>query len=134
MREIETLLFANETFYRAVSDRDIETLEALWSMAVSTSCLHPGWPPLNDRDEVMDSWRRIITGPSPPIIECISARAHLIGNIGLVTCYEQIGGEWLVATNLFVREGADWAIFHHQSGPAGAPPDLDEEDNSSAIN
>jgi len=134
MREIETLLFANETFYRAISDRDIETLDALWSMAAPASCLHPGWPPLRDRDEVMDSWRRIITGPQPPIIESVAASAHLVGAIGVVTCHEQIGSEWLIATNLFIREGADWAIFHHQSGPAGAPPELDDDEGPTPIN
>ena len=134
MREIETLLFANETFYRAVSDRDFEALDALWSIAVPVSCLHPGWPPLNGRDEVMESWHGIITGPSPPLIDVVAPKAHLIETLGLVTCYEQIGAEWLVATNLFIREGADWALFHHQSGPAGAPPDPDETDIAPQIN
>ncbi|MEQ9143825.1 MAG: nuclear transport factor 2 family protein [Parvibaculaceae bacterium] len=126
MRDLETLLFANEAFYRAVADRDLDALEGLWSVAAPSSCLHPGWPPLHGRDAVMESWRRIITGPSPPAIDCAAATGHLVGTIGLVTCYEQIGTEWLVATNLFVREGAGWAIFHHQSGPAGAPPGEDE--------
>jgi len=125
MREIETLLFANETFYRAVADRDMDALEGLWSVAVPVSCLHPGWPPLHGRDDVMESWGRIVTGPAPPAIECQAATGHLIDATGLVTCYEQIGNEWLIATNLFVREGNGWAIYHHQSGPASQPPDQD---------
>lgn len=142
MREIETLLFANEAFYLAIADRDLEMLDALWSITASASCLHPGWPPLHGRDEVMQSWQRIITGPSPPMIQCVAPTAHLIGAggptppggthmdtpVGLVTCYEQIGEEWLIATNLFVREGAGWSMFHHQSGPVGAPPDDDDAD------
>ncbi len=144
MREIETLLFTNDAFYRAVADRDLEMLDALWSITAPASCLHPGWPPLHGRDEVMESWRRIIMGPSPPMIECTAPTAHLIGAggvaaqaegpVGLVTCYEKIDKEWLVATNLFVREGAGWSIFHHQSGPADAPPQEDEGKPSHPIN
>lgn len=126
MRELETLLFANETFYRAVADQDMDALEGVWSVAMSVSCLHPGWPPLHGRDEVMESWRRIINGPAPPAIECHAAKAHLIGDTGLVTCYEKIGAEWLIASNLFTREGQDWAMVHHQSGPVSQPPEGDE--------
>jgi len=135
MREIETLLFANEAFYRAVTDRDLDMLDALWSITTPASCLHPGWPPLHGRDEVMESWRRIIMGPGPPMIECVAATAHLIdAQVGLVTCYERIGEEWLIATNLFVREGAGWSLFHHQSGPAGAPPEEDEDEMPRQMN
>ena len=74
----------------------------------------------------MESWRRIINGPAPPAIECHAATAHLIGGTGLVTCYEKIGAEWLIASNLFVREGQDWAMVHHQSGPVSQPPEGDE--------
>lgn len=120
------MLFANEAFYQAIMSRDMDALEGLWSISAPATCLHPGWPPLHGRAEIMESWLRILNGPSPPQITCHQASAHLIGDIGLVTCYEQIGREWLVATNLYNREGSGWTIFHHQSGPAAAPPETDE--------
>ncbi|PCJ71856.1 MAG: DUF4440 domain-containing protein [Rhodobiaceae bacterium] len=135
MREIETLLFANEAFYRAVSDRDLDMLDALWSVTAPASCLHPGWPPLHGRKDVMESWLRIIRGPSPPVIECVATTAHLIDTqVGLVTCYERIGEEWFIATNFFVREGTGWSLFHHQSGPTGAPPEADEDEAPRQMN
>ena len=112
----------------------MDALEGLWSITAPASCLHPGWPPLHGRSEVMDSWQRIMTGPNPPQITCHHATASLIGEVGLVTCYEQIGREWLVATNLFNREGTGWTMFHHQSGPTAAPREMDEIAETRPVN
>ncbi|MEQ9520431.1 MAG: nuclear transport factor 2 family protein [Parvibaculum sp.] len=133
-RDIETLLFANDAFYQAIVSRDMDALEGLWSVNAPASCVHPGWPPLHGRMEVMESWQRIMAGPAPPQIICHQAGANLIGDIGLVTCYEQIGREWLVATNLFNREGTGWVIFHHQSGPTVAPPQGDDVAEARPLN
>lgn len=134
MKELETLLFANEAFYRAFADRDLDALEGMWSVTAPVVCIHPGWPPLHGREQVMESWTAILTGPNPPLIEEYGATAHLVGNMGLVTCYEKIHEDWLVATNLFVREGNGWALCHHQSGPAAGPPEEDEIDPPKPLN
>ncbi|MBM3522403.1 MAG: nuclear transport factor 2 family protein [Alphaproteobacteria bacterium] len=122
MADREALLFANEAFYQAFSARDIAALDALWSKAEPVLCIHPGWPALAGRDEVMASWTRILANPDAPKIECRAPRAHVLGDVGLVLCYELISGQALVATNVFRREGRTWKLVHHQAGPAPPPP------------
>ncbi len=37
---------------------------------------------------------------------------------GIVICYERIGQDFLIATNIFIRSGDGWLLVHHQSGAA----------------
>ncbi|MBX3492179.1 MAG: nuclear transport factor 2 family protein [Parvibaculum sp.] len=123
-RDRAALLFANETFYRAFAGRDVTLMGALWADAEQVTCLHPGWPPVEGRDAVLQSWHAILTGPASPNIECLHARANLHGDTGIVICYERIGPDYLLATNIFIRSGDGWLLVHHQSGTA---PDPGEE-------
>ena len=87
---------------------------------------------LTGRDEVMESWQAILEGPNPPEITCHGASAHVCGDLAYVLCYEQVGGGFLVATNLFVREGGAWRMIHHQAGPTSLTELPEEEDPASA--
>lgn len=116
------LLFANEAFYLAFCERDLETMDALWATRGPVACIHPGWQALTSREEVMDSWRGILSNPDSPKIACRGARPYLLGEIGFVVCYEQIESAVLVATNVFTREDGAWKLVHHQAGPCNLPP------------
>ena len=72
----------------------------LWAKSPEVSCLHPGWNLLRG-DDVMESWRRILSNPD---------------QLRIVS-----GGAALIATNLFVHEDGDWRLLHHHSGPVSAP-------------
>ena len=122
MADTEAVLFANEAFYRAFADRDLTAMDALWSRAQKVCCIHPGWIPIFGRDEVMASWEAILGDAEAPDIGCSAARAHVLGGAAFVVCYESLGGGYLAATNVFVREGAVWKLVHHQAGPVPTPP------------
>ncbi|MGH0029091.1 MAG: nuclear transport factor 2 family protein [Myxococcota bacterium] len=122
----EELLAANAAFYDAFATGDIEAMDELWARTVPVACVHPGWPALHGREEVMQSWRSILLGEAPPEIRCEDARASLLGAAGTVVCVERIGGDALVASNVFVLENGIWQVAHHQAGPlateSDAPP------------
>lgn len=120
-RDRAALLFANETFYRAFADKDVSLMNALWAEREPVTCLHPGWPPVEGRDAVLQSWHAILTGPASPAIECLHARAGIHQDTGIVICYERIAQDYLLATNIFIRSGDGWLIVHHQSGAAPEP-------------
>lgn len=123
MIETAKLLFANDTFYTAFNSRDEVAMDGLWAHHTPATCIHPGWQALTSRDEVMDSWRAILGNPNAPRITCRGAQAVIKGEVGLVVCYEVIGGSVLVASNVFVREGDTWRLVHHQAGPCEALPE-----------
>ena len=121
MAEEEAVLFANEAFYRAFADRDNEAMVAIWAAVAPVACIHPGWAPLLGRDAVLESWHTILGGGHSPDIRCQGARAFLMNGGAFVVCYERIGTNFLIATNLFVKEDGAWKMVHHQAGPTPPP-------------
>src|SRR5262249_40399244 len=110
-------LEANEAFYDAFADADLDALDALWAERASVSCIHPGWDALYGRDEVMASWRAILSGERSPDVVCLDPVVHLYGETAVVICGEAIGEHVLIATNVFVREDGQFRICHHHAGP-----------------
>ena len=124
MSDTDAVLFANEVFYRAFADRDENAMDTLWSHSGQVACLHPGWGPLFGRDVVVESWKAIIRNEESPEILCHDPRAHVHGDTAYVICFEEIMDSFLVATNIFLREGRVWKMVHHQAGPTSARPEI----------
>jgi hypothetical protein len=120
------LLFANEAFYRAFADRDMRAMREVWADDAPTACTHPGWAPLLGAASVLASWQAILSGPGAPDIECQPVKAFALGDSGFVLCYERIGDDTLVATNVFVRRGSVWKMVHHHAGPLAHPAPEEE--------
>ena len=122
----DAILFANEAFYSAFARRDVAAMEALWATDVPVACIHPGWSPLTDRAAVMQSWRSILGNANSPRIICRSPRLFRYGDVAAVICFEVVEGQFLIATNLFVRQGNAWKLVHHQAGPTAEGPREEE--------
>ncbi len=127
MGDHDQVLKANEAFYAAFARGDFTAMQALWAQDAPIACVHPGWPPLQDRDKIMQSWQGILANPPKPAIIALQPQVQLYGDTAIVICWEAIGTVHLVATNVFVRERDAWRMVMHQSGqtshtPKGAPP------------
>ena len=122
MKAEEKALFANDTFYVAFAQKDFDLMARLWAQNHPTVCIHPGWPAITGRADVIESWRRILGNPDQPGIDFYNATALTVGNLVFVTCYEELPGSICVATNAFVGERGEMRLVHHQSGPCANPP------------
>ncbi|HLT76720.1 MAG TPA: nuclear transport factor 2 family protein [Ferrovibrio sp.] len=116
------LLEANAAFYHAFATRDAGAMEAIWAKAAPICCIHPGWPPLVGRDAVLEGWRRILANPAQPALQMMAPKVTLWGDVAMVICFEKVEDQYLVASNIFVREGRGWKLSHHQAGPVATPP------------
>ena len=131
MSDRETALFANAAFYAAFAARDLKAMDEIWSRDRPVCCIHPGWPLVLGRAEVLASWGGILRNPNAPKIKCKSDRVEVYGDIAVVTCIEIINDrETLAATNIFVKATGRWALVHHQAGPANVDPKTLEDDGS----
>jgi hypothetical protein len=119
---VTSVLFANEAFYHAFSQRDFATMERLWARERPVLCIHPGWPALTEHAAILESWRRILQNPASGPITPHHARAFMYDVFAAVVCYEQIQGALLVANNLFLVEGGEIRIFQHHSSHCANPP------------
>jgi|TARA_B110000263_G_C15034317_1_gene385560 ketosteroid isomerase-like protein len=134
MTELDAVLFANEVFYRAFADRDMAAMADVWAEEVTLTCIHPGWGLLEGGDEVLQSWQAILGNPNSPVVRCQGAKAHMQGDMAYVVCYEEIEGNYLIASNIFVHEGRRWRLVHHQAGPTADAPSAEAEDEGGLIN
>lgn len=128
MSQEPAVLFANEAFYVAFTIRDIRSMDELWSRSLPVTCIHPGWQPLIGREAVMESWVGIFGNPGSPGVELREPRAFVYGDLAQVICYEVMEEATLVASNLFVREGSEWKLVHHQASPVAEDPAFEETD------
>lgn len=117
MSETQAALFANDAFYVAFASRDVAAMDDVWASTAPVSCIHPGWNVLNGRTEVMESWQAILGGRGAPQVACQAPAARIHGDVAIVVCYERLEGGFLIATNIFVREGGRWKMVHHQAAP-----------------
>ena len=124
--ERDAVLFANEAFYRAFADRDFAAMEALWSARNPVACIHPGWNLIAGYEQVMASWRGILSNPQSPAVACRRPQVFMQGEGAFVVCFEEVDGAFLIATNYFRREAGGWRMTHHQAGPVPAPEGEDE--------
>ncbi len=97
-------------------------MDRLWAIEHPILCIHPGWPALTERKDVMESWKRILENPGQPGMDFYNASALVVGNIVIVTCYEELSDSIMVATNAFIEERGEIKLFHHQAGPCTQPP------------
>ena len=117
MAQENAVLFANDAFYLAFAGRDWAMMDALWAHHAPVACVHPGWSALHGREDVMSSWNDILGNDASPDVQCRDARVHMLGEVAYVTCFEVIGDNALMATNMFVVEDGEWRMIHHHASP-----------------
>ncbi len=130
MSDTEQILAANAEFYAAFADGDAARMARLWADDESISCIHPGWPALIGRAEVIDSWREILRAADRPKIVCAEPQGIPDGDSARVLCIEIVDGAPLAASNHFRRIDGRWRLVHHQSSPIAQLDDMLGEDPS----
>jgi ketosteroid isomerase-like protein len=121
--DLAALEFANDAFYQAFAAADLTAMGDVWAEQPNVFCVHPGWPAITNRAEVMASWQEILTQAAPIPVSCVAPKVTVFGDVGLVCCYERFGKQHLVASNLFIRADGRWRMIHHHAGPLARVPE-----------
>lgn len=125
---------ANERFYEALNDSNLEKMEEVWSHTMAARCIHPGWDILVGWSAIRESWQSIFSGSGGLNVEAADVEINVFGGMAWVQCLEQIrntseSGEQLSvarATNLFVRDGDGWRMVLHHASPIPSPMEEDD--------
>ena len=125
----EEVLEANEKFYLAIKNGDIDQMEDVCIKDASVKCVHPGWPMLHGWDAVAQSWKNIFDSGGPLDIELRDISARISGDSAWVICIEKIsfkiGDEvqsgFAQSTNIFKLDGSSWLVALHHASPIPAP-------------
>ncbi|MFI8885960.1 nuclear transport factor 2 family protein [Streptomyces sp. NPDC053813] len=125
---------ANTAFYEAMERGDFEELSGLWLPGedLTVSCVHPGWPVLTGRGEVLRSYALIMANTEYIQFFLTDVGVSMTGDTALVTCTENIlsggpaedgnalgplVGQLVVATNVFRRTSDGWKLWSHHGSP-----------------
>ncbi len=121
----DAILAANAAYYRAFSTGDFAAMTRIWAED-GVSCVHPGWPALVGRDDILDSYRGILASRTRPRIAHQDDTVIMTGDEGRVLCVEIVEGAALAATNIYRRVGRVWRMVHHQASPIATIAETNE--------
>ncbi|MGW1539023.1 nuclear transport factor 2 family protein [Streptomyces sp. NPDC002309] len=162
--DVEEVELANTAFYEALERGDFDELSTLWltpsDLGVDEtyhdpadsgviSCVHPGWPVLTGRGEVLRSYALIMANTEYIQFFLTDVHVSVTGDTALVSCTENIlsggpapedgdgpgplVGQLVVATNVFRRTPDGWKLWSHHASPVLTENgEEDEEDESPA--
>src|SRR5690606_28646334 len=92
----EDLLRAHAAFYEAFADRDVARMDSVWCTQLTPTCVHPGWPPVRGRTEVLETFRAIFGGEGPAPV-CETPGVQRGPDFAVVLCRERLDHVVLVA-------------------------------------
>ncbi|WP_432023522.1 nuclear transport factor 2 family protein [Streptomyces parvus] len=138
---------ANTAFYEALERGDHEELSDRWLPGedLTVSCVHPGWPVLTGRGEVLRSYALIMANTEYIQFFLTDVNIAMTGDTALVTCTENIlsggpaeegnalgplVGQLVVATNVFRRTADGWKLWSHHGSPVLTESDKDDDEES----
>ncbi|MGW1295644.1 nuclear transport factor 2 family protein [Streptomyces sp. NPDC002533] len=140
---------ANTAFYEALERGDHEDLSGRWLPGedLTVSCVHPGWPVLTGRGEVLRSYALIMANTEYIQFFLTDVNIAMTGDTALVTCTENIlsggpaeegnalgplVGQLVVATNVFRRTADGWKLWSHHGSPVLTETDEDDDEEPSS--
>ncbi|MDT0308962.1 nuclear transport factor 2 family protein [Streptomyces sp. DSM 44917] len=130
--DIEAVAAANTALYDALEQGDLDAMAEHW-LDEDVSVVHPGWPVINGRGEVIRSYALIMANTEYIQFVLTDVEVSVLGDTALVTCTENIlsggpteadgttgplVGGLVVATNVFRRtHDGTWKIWSHHGSP-----------------
>lgn len=127
---------ANQAFYQAVEDGDLDAVRALWidgEHAADAHCVHPGQPAVHGRSQVLMSWAVVMSRLAYLQFIITDVRVVVAGPLAVVSCVENVltditsadaappgalAGGRAEAVNIFRRApDGSWLLFEHHSSP-----------------
>ncbi|MER6556808.1 nuclear transport factor 2 family protein [Streptomyces sp. NPDC001027] len=156
--DVEQVEAANTAFYEALEQGDFDGVSSFWlapsDLGVDetyhdpadvgvVSCVHPGWPVLTGRAEVLRSYALIMANTDYIQFFLTDVHVSVTGDTALVNCTENIlsggpapeageelgplVGQLVVATNVFRRTPDGWKLWSHHASPVLAENDDTDE-------
>ncbi len=124
---------AEEAFYAAFRELDLDLMQRVWLDSASASCIHPGGGLIQGSSAVLASWAEIFRDSAPPRIEHRLIQASGDERLAVHTVQEHVSSgagrrqAVILATNIYALGEAGWQMLaHHASLPLvesdGEPP------------
>jgi ketosteroid isomerase-like protein len=125
MEQTDSIIEANTRFYRAFELFDIEDMSEIWDKEEGITCIHPGWPLIQGRKEVLQSWINIFNNTMVMQFTITESSIKIEGDWAWIICKEylrsvvngKVNEGKVEATNIFRRIEKTWYLVHHHGSP-----------------
>lgn len=130
--DVAGVLAVNSALYEAFESADVERMESVWDDVDPDAlvCVHPGWPALRGRRQVLRSWAAVMANTDYVQFVLSDVQVAIEGDTAVVSCTENVltsvtdmNGGAIVATNVFRRRPGGWRLTVHHGSPVLAGPD-----------
>lgn len=124
---------ANQAFYEAFENRDLDAMATVWEHSDRATCTHPGWPTLRGWGQILASFDSIFD--RTPFIQFFltDQQVQVQGDVAWVIVEENVlqahqthggrvaesllGDATAEAVNVFARDGQGWHLVVHHAAP-----------------
>ncbi|MEP1126310.1 MAG: nuclear transport factor 2 family protein [Ilumatobacter sp.] len=115
---------ANDSFYHAFEERDLDAMALVWERSERSFCTHPGWPTLIGWRNIVRAWHALFSNQERLNFIVPQPTVHIEGGVAWVFCEENlidVGPTGRIQTvNVFAKDSdGSWSMFGHVGSPAG---------------
>jgi len=122
---------AEDAFYDAIDERDLDAMMAVWENSDDIACLLPMQPLTQGRDHMRGVWQPILGGDFNLDIEVRHLHWVEFGELAIHYVEEiaKVSGQSqpqppVYATNIYRKSDNGWFLILHQNSPAPPPPGM----------
>ena len=120
---------AENAFYKALEQNDLDAMMAIWEDSDVIVCIHPLGPRHQGRFSVEQSWRKIFSSGmvlqfQVDLVQQISSAdlvVHQVTEIITVMGSAKESEQPIWATNIYRRSGRSWHMTTHHASPGPRP-------------
>jgi uncharacterized protein (TIGR02246 family) len=119
---------AEEAFYTAFANADLEAMMAVWLDGDAVTCIHPVGPRLSGREAVRASWGEIFSNGSGLRFRLadVSRTQDALLSVHVLHEFISVSGEDqerppAVATNIYQLTQVGWRMILHHASPVATP-------------
>ena len=116
-----------QQFYEALQRADIEALMAVWSDDDEIVCVHPGGPRVVGPAAIRAAFEAIFANGAVAVrpqkvrrLQSLNCAVHSVLERIEITTADGLKTAWVLATNVYLKSGAGWAMAAHHASP-GSP-------------
>lgn len=122
---------AEDAFYDAIDDKDLDAMMAVWDNADHIACLLPMQPLTQGRVPMRAAWEAVLGGDFNLEIQVHHLQWIELGDVAVHYVQETatVSGQDrpqppVYATNVYRKTGDSWHLVLHQNSPAPPPPGM----------
>jgi ketosteroid isomerase-like protein len=135
MKNEESIIAANESFYKAFNARDLDGMKNIWDSHEKVTCVHPGWVPLNGLESIIHSWEGIFKNSGNMDIQITDISVTTSESLAWISCVEKLYtiathgvlASKVFSTNLFQLNEGNWKMIMHHASSLPSSPESEEE-------